>query len=193
MAKYFERWPHLVQGKRCIELGAGCGLVGIVCGCLGARDVLLTDMPENLSLLQQNIVQNSQEEVSSVKTLMWGANVDDLHPPFDIVLATDVLYDHASITPLVNTLCALSDSSSVIYIAYGRNRWAESSFIEQIKGRLDCQIVAECDLDATFQCVDVDLYRLKKVLYITLPFFLAKVSNCICFQHTMRANERRPD
>lgn len=28
MAKFFERWPALVQGKRCLDLSAGCGLVG---------------------------------------------------------------------------------------------------------------------------------------------------------------------
>lgn len=28
LAKYFEKWPDLVRGKRCLELGAGCGLVG---------------------------------------------------------------------------------------------------------------------------------------------------------------------
>ena len=27
-AKMFERAPEMVQGKTCIELGAGCGLVG---------------------------------------------------------------------------------------------------------------------------------------------------------------------
>ncbi|KAK9791359.1 hypothetical protein WJX73_007751 [Symbiochloris irregularis] len=26
MAKYFERWPDLVCGKRCLDLSAGCGL-----------------------------------------------------------------------------------------------------------------------------------------------------------------------
>jgi hypothetical protein len=28
LAKYMERWPEKVVGKRCIELGSGCGLAG---------------------------------------------------------------------------------------------------------------------------------------------------------------------
>ena len=28
LAKYLEKWPEIVAGKTCIELGAGCGLAG---------------------------------------------------------------------------------------------------------------------------------------------------------------------
>lgn len=28
LAKYLERWPEIVAGKGCIELGSGCGLAG---------------------------------------------------------------------------------------------------------------------------------------------------------------------
>jgi predicted nicotinamide N-methyase len=27
-AKYVEKWPHIFTGKRCLDLSAGCGLVG---------------------------------------------------------------------------------------------------------------------------------------------------------------------
>ena len=40
----------LVQGKRIIELGSGCGLVGIVLAALGA-DVALTDLPMTMVVL----------------------------------------------------------------------------------------------------------------------------------------------
>lgn len=28
MSKYIEKWPEKFRGRRCLELGAGCGLVG---------------------------------------------------------------------------------------------------------------------------------------------------------------------
>ncbi len=36
-----------MQGKRVLELGAGCGLVGLVFAAMGAQ-VLLTDLPNVL-------------------------------------------------------------------------------------------------------------------------------------------------
>jgi 2-polyprenyl-3-methyl-5-hydroxy-6-metoxy-1,4-benzoquinol methylase len=44
---WHERGQHCMQGKRVIELGCGCGLVGLCLAALGAH-VLLTDLPEPL-------------------------------------------------------------------------------------------------------------------------------------------------
>ena len=34
LAKYFERWRRQYAGKRCLDLSAGCGLVGAaLCAC----------------------------------------------------------------------------------------------------------------------------------------------------------------
>ena len=48
----------MVEGVSACELGAGCGLPGLVLAARGAR-VLLTDLPPNLPLLEENRRSNA--------------------------------------------------------------------------------------------------------------------------------------
>lgn len=49
--------PSRLRGKRVVELGAGCGLVSVVCSRLGA-DCVATDLEDNLPLLEDNCTSN---------------------------------------------------------------------------------------------------------------------------------------
>ena len=103
--------PPSFAGVRCIELGAGCGLPGLVLHALGA-DVTLTDLQGNLPLLTRNAEGNARrgeaaageaaagEAAAGVVEFRWGPAPlpSALAPfrPFDLVVATDVLYVSAS-------------------------------------------------------------------------------------------------
>lgn len=88
------------QGKTVVELGSGCGLVGIVLASMGAL-VTLTDFPDVEYLCDYNIHTNSDcivqekdglnlKERISFKRLVWGEPFDI--DPVDFVVGTDVLY-----------------------------------------------------------------------------------------------------
>uniref|UniRef100_A0A1D1YXL5 Methyltransferase-like protein 21B n=1 Tax=Anthurium amnicola TaxID=1678845 RepID=A0A1D1YXL5_9ARAE len=68
----------LLQGKKVIELGSGCGLVGCMAALMGAR-VILTDLPDRLRLLKKNVELNvkggNARGSAEVCELTWG---DDL-------------------------------------------------------------------------------------------------------------------
>ncbi|KDO55975.1 hypothetical protein CISIN_1g023543mg [Citrus sinensis] len=75
----------LLHGKKIVELGSGCGLVGCIAALLGAQ-VILTDLPDRLRLLKKNIENNLRHgdlRGSAVVTeLTWGDDPDqDLIQP----------------------------------------------------------------------------------------------------------------
>lgn len=58
LAKFFERQAATIEGKRCLDLSAGCGLPGLVLSRLGAGAVVATDLAPNLPLLRKNAEAN---------------------------------------------------------------------------------------------------------------------------------------
>ncbi|KAJ1944806.1 hypothetical protein FBU59_002500 [Linderina macrospora] len=92
------RWD--LSQVNAVELGSGCGLVGLVLHRLGARRVVLTDQPRMMKLLQKNVDQCTRQSATPhakskskagapgvvyATEYLWG------HPPTDLrVLQEDV-------------------------------------------------------------------------------------------------------
>ena len=84
---FTESGNHFVKGKHVLELGSGTGAVGLGSIVAGAASVVITDLPQHLSLMQLNIQENknifkkynqqSLNDVVEACVLRWG-NVFDL-------------------------------------------------------------------------------------------------------------------
>jgi predicted nicotinamide N-methyase len=76
LAKYLERHPALLAGRRVLELGSGTGLAGIAAGVLGARVSVLTDLQYTLANLELNVRNNLAgtefSETVLTRALDWG-------------------------------------------------------------------------------------------------------------------------
>lgn len=109
-----------------IELGAGCGLPGILLAALGAK-VCLTDIAETVELIEENIENNetvinqSSSGSATAKILDW-TEADDIHQrfntPVNIVLAADTVYSKDAILPFIKAAKALSGPNTVIIFAH---------------------------------------------------------------------------
>ncbi|CEP08324.1 hypothetical protein [Parasitella parasitica] len=89
-----------------LELGSGTGLVGIYAAeLLNPKRVYLTDLPDALEIMQQNVdlMRNAKVEML-VKELSWGSENQDQYNDVDLVLLTDVLYNQGSHDVLLDTL-----------------------------------------------------------------------------------------
>ena len=73
------------------------------------------------------------------------------------------MYVEDAISDLVKTLVCASDQHTEIYIAHGRNRQAEATFIRLCSDRFHVSHLAKSDMDETYQTVDVDILKLSKL------------------------------
>lgn len=96
----------------------------------------------------------------TVKTLEWGTPVEHLQPPFDVVVACDVMYIAEAVPALVKTLADASAAGSCIYIAHGRNQQARMKFMKSCAAIFSVQVVDSSQLDEVYQSTDVEVLLL---------------------------------
>jgi predicted nicotinamide N-methyase len=109
--------------RRVVELGCGCGLVGLAAAALGAREVVLTD--QVLFVAKHNLRRNATgaggaalRRRAKLSELRWGdaAGIARLRPPFDLVLGSDIMYYPAHYRALADTIGALSGARTEVLL-----------------------------------------------------------------------------
>lgn len=160
MAKYFEKWPQTVAGKLCLDLSAGCGLVGISMAKLGGK-VVSTDLQPNLSLLVKNWQANVGPSCD-VRPHTWGIDTKDIGGPFDIIVACDIMYIPSAVDAIVKSLKEASRKGTCVFISHGRNRGAEELFLARCCQDFSVEAVHSSDLDDVYRSDDVSVYQLKR-------------------------------
>jgi Lysine methyltransferase len=130
-----QRLLFQLLGKRVLELGAGCGLVGMAAGVLGASHVIMTDLPDTMTILQRNIDRHYEvlsgltsgtsgfpRRPSATLTCMacdWCRSppsellttITTPIPLHDVILVADCVWMQELVAPLLQTLRVLTEVS----------------------------------------------------------------------------------
>ncbi|KAA8649046.1 protein N-lysine methyltransferase family protein [Aspergillus tanneri] len=133
----------LLQGQRStplhvIELGSGCGIVGIALAQLLPQcTVLLTDLPEVEEIVTQNVASAKQVPSSSAvqfRTLDWDEKPPDnlLDGSIDLILVSDCTYNADSLPSLVSMLHQLVQMApdAIVLVALKRRHESETVFFD---------------------------------------------------------------
>ncbi len=145
-----------MKGKRILELGGGCGLVGIAAAILGAKHVVITDLPYALPLMKENVLRNESafsKGDGNDGALVECKECDWFDPPLikdlfihetaslycneydaafpDVILVADCVWLSHLISPLLETLklYARHSSTKVIITYQRRGRDAHDEFL----------------------------------------------------------------
>jgi len=113
--------------KSVLEVGAGCGLLGLVLAAAGCR-VVLTETTQAMANLQSNVSANKiagghpKSRRPAAMQLSWHCPKDRqaclkaAGGAFDYIVGTDVVFAERLVEPLLSTLHSLSDHSTVIWL-----------------------------------------------------------------------------
>ncbi|KAL0211592.1 hypothetical protein RCL1_005218 [Eukaryota sp. TZLM3-RCL] len=109
-----------------LELGSGHGLVGMVASLMGAKQVVLTDYPDED--LVANLALNRDTHLNSTNSLVlplkWGSYSSfPLNEVFDIIIASDLVFNHSCHHELAETISHfLKPTTGVCYFAFSHHR-----------------------------------------------------------------------
>jgi len=168
LSKYIENTddfpPGFFVNKKCIELGSGCGLVGIVIGLLGAK-IILTDQKFVMNLLRKNIETNIPSSKVTAIELNWGQDVSFLNPPFQYIFCSDVIYLEDTFDLLIKTLRDLSDQNTEILLSMEIRGKKDVKFFKKVKEFFTAEFIPEDKLDPVFRSNDICIVRMKKKFF----------------------------
>ncbi|KAJ5222623.1 uncharacterized protein N7469_008863 [Penicillium citrinum] len=129
-----------------VELGSGCGMVGIgLTTMIENCEVLLTDMLEAEEIILRNIAQSNPKtnSVAKFQTLDWNEPAVELcDKPVDLILVSDCTYNSDSQPALVSCMERLVRGSpdALILVALKRRHDSEAVFFELMqKAEFDSQ------------------------------------------------------
>ena len=105
----------LFIGQTVLELGCGLGFIGTVMHKMGARDVLVTDLPKQLPIVRRNLVANADRTGHPTAGTRlrccgyaWGGRPRTVfRRAWNLVVACDVVYDKECVDDLVHSLRSL--------------------------------------------------------------------------------------
>ncbi|CAG8753154.1 26206_t:CDS:1 [Dentiscutata erythropus] len=151
----------------CIELGSGCGLLGLVMCSLGFEttltdladvvgNVLKENVRRNLLILNNQQCQNIEniQHKAYVKVLDWTSQLSsDFTPPYDYIVATDCIYSLDLIPYFAKCLYDLSSDKSVIICG-----------IERRDPIVIDNFLNECKKKYSFNISKISVNKLKKIL-----------------------------
>ena len=137
LAADIARQPHLLRGRRTLEIGCGLGITAAMAVALGAR-LLATDYSaESLLLTRSNTLHFAGTEPETLR-LNWRAPDNPLLGPveddFAVVLAADVLYEARDVTPLLDLVERVTAPRGLLWLAEPGRRPA-ARFLEGAAAR----------------------------------------------------------
>lgn len=133
LARYVLDNPHLVEGKRVLDLAAGCGIVAIAAARAGAAEVVANEIDQ---FAIDAIALNAGANNVPIHTVL-GDMVDGDGQGADVVLAGDIFYDKAMTARMMPFIERLQARGATVLVGDpGRAHLPKEKFEEVVRYRV---------------------------------------------------------
>lgn len=137
-------------------------LINEILLCAGAESLVITDKtttPAEVNLKANR--HNLHDKNITVAQFEWGKDPSHLKPPFDIVLAADVIYIEDTFPLLLQSLIDLSNRETVILISCKRRYERDDRFFDLLRegGRFSYSVVWQWPKEDKQPENDVKVYK----------------------------------
>lgn len=136
---------------------------------LGLRDIVVTDIPAVMPALKHNLKRNKVVLGKNLKPvcLNWSSleQIRAVKPPFNVVIAADVVYIEESVGPLVGAMMQLMGDHGVALLGYQvRSPEADLLFWEMCERVFKVEKVPHEHLHPDYAYEEADVYILRTKL-----------------------------
>jgi predicted nicotinamide N-methyase len=134
---------------------------------LGLTDIILTDIAPVMPALKKNLKVNKSILKKNLKysILYWNnsAQINSMNPPFDFVIAADVVYIEESVPEFVSAMESLLSEDGVVLLGYQiRSPEAHKLFWEMCGEVFVIEKIPHDHLHPEYAYEEADVYLLRK-------------------------------
>lgn len=119
LAKYLTDNPDIISNaENIISLGAGRALTAVTIAKLFNRQIVVTDLEENLPLIEESCELNEVSDMITISSLDWTENLNKefTDVQWDLIFVSDCVFWPQLHNPLVSTLHSLSHENTIILL-----------------------------------------------------------------------------
>ncbi len=157
LAKYLSEYQIKLSDKHILEIGCGYGLAGIV-ACQAGADVVFTDFEHDALLFARvNTEQNLKNSANFVQ-MNWTDPCFSFK--FDVILASDVIYEEHNWQPIMCLLKTLLASSGVAIFSEP-NRKNADEFFKLIRENGFTFKKSICSISLQENTAKINIYQIK--------------------------------
>ncbi|PIC34595.1 hypothetical protein B9Z55_014200 [Caenorhabditis nigoni] len=126
-------------------------------------DVIITDLPERIPLLEKNLAANKHLTGNRIKVQVLDWMTDKIPDGLDLVLAVDCVYYNSTITPLIDLL-KKCDAKEIIVVSeerdIGEASVAQKTFFKNITEFFQLIPISQKELDPDYCADDIIIGKL---------------------------------